>query len=113
MLNEGVILQLYNATPHRARQRVENIEEMGWELVQHPPYSRDLAPSDFHLLGALKECLAGIKFDNNEDVQQHVLQFLRAADKVSNKRIAVRKVATPLRELTCHMGSHSATCHPA
>jgi len=27
--------------------------------------------------------------------------------------IAVRKVATPLRELTCHMGSHSVTCHPA
>ena len=33
--------------------------------------------------------------------------------EVSNKCIAVRKVATPLRELTCHMGSHSVTCHPA
>jgi len=33
--------------------------------------------------------------------------------KLSNKCIAVRKVATPLRELTCHMGSHSVTCHPA
>jgi len=32
---------------------------------------------------------------------------------ISNKCIAVRKVATPLRELTCHMGSHSVTCHPA
>jgi len=31
---------------------------------------------------------------------------------VSNKCIAVRKVATPLRELKCHMGSHSVTCHP-
>ena len=31
----------------------------------------------------------------------------------SNKCIAVHKVATPLRELTCHMGSHSVTCHPA
>jgi len=31
----------------------------------------------------------------------------------SNKCIAVRKVATPLRELTCHTGSHSVTCHPA
>jgi len=30
-----------------------------------------------------------------------------------SKCIAVRKVATPLRELTCHMGSHSVTCHPA
>jgi len=32
---------------------------------------------------------------------------------VSNKCIAVRKVATPLRELTCPMRSHSVTCHPA
>ena len=32
---------------------------------------------------------------------------------VSNKCIAVRKVATLLREPTCHMGSHSVTCHPA
>ena len=32
---------------------------------------------------------------------------------VSNKCIAVRRVAAPLRELTCHMGSHSITCHPA
>jgi len=31
---------------------------------------------------------------------------------VSSKCIAVRKVATPLRELTCHMGSHCVTCHP-
>jgi len=31
----------------------------------------------------------------------------------SNKCIAVRKVATPLRELACHMGSHSVSCHPA
>ena len=31
----------------------------------------------------------------------------------SNKCIAVRKVATSLRELTCRMGSHSVTCHPA
>jgi len=31
----------------------------------------------------------------------------------SNKCIAVPNVATLLRELTCHMGSHSVTCHPA
>ena len=30
------------------------------------------------------------------------------------KRIAVCAASTaPLRELTCHMGSHSVTCHPA
>ena len=32
---------------------------------------------------------------------------------ISYKCIAVRKVATQLRELTCHMRSHSVTCHLA
>ena len=36
-----------------------------------------------------------------------------SVQQVSNKCIAVRKVATLLRELTCHMGLHSVTCHPA
>jgi len=33
------------------------------------------------LFGPLKESLGGVKFENNEDAQQHVLQLLRAADK--------------------------------
>ena len=39
--------------------------------------------------------------------------LLAIRQQVSNKCIAVRKVATPPRELTCHMGSHSVTCHSA
>jgi len=27
--------------------------------------------------------------------------------------IAVRESTSPLQEITCHMGSHSVTCHPA
>ena len=38
---------------------------------------------------------------------------VRVTSNISNKCIAVRKVATLLRKLTCHMGSHSVTCHPA
>jgi len=38
---------------------------------------------------------------------------LSATGVSNNKCIAVRKVATLLRELTCHTGSHSVTCHPA
>jgi len=42
-----------------------------------------------------------------------VLMMLAEIVGMGNKCIAVRKVATPLRELICHMGSHSVTCHPA
>jgi len=41
----------------------------------------------------------------------HLLHRLYGVD--APECIAVRKVATRLRELTCHMGSHSVTCHSA
>ena len=38
----------------------------GWELLPHPPYSPDLAQSDFHLFGPLKEFLGGHHFSSDE-----------------------------------------------
>jgi hypothetical protein len=35
----------------------ERIQELKWELLEHPPYSPDLAPSDFHLFGPQKTTL--------------------------------------------------------
>ena len=45
----------------------------------------------------------------------HVGKCAERAKKVKvKKRIAVCDTSTaPLRELTCHMGSHSVTCYPA
>ena len=37
-------------------------------MLQHLPYSPDLAPSDFHLFRFLKESLRGQKFDSDENV---------------------------------------------
>jgi hypothetical protein len=36
---------------------MEVLKEMGLEGLQHPPYSPDLASSDFHLFAPLKELL--------------------------------------------------------
>ncbi len=43
------------------------VNKCGYELVPHPRYSPDLAPSDYHLFGNLKEHLGGRRLhDNNE-----------------------------------------------
>ena len=42
---------------------------VGKALLLHSPYSPDLAPSDFHLFGPLKEFTRGTKFENDDEVK--------------------------------------------
>jgi len=50
--------------------------------LDHPPYSRELAPNDFHLFLHLKKHLAGRNFDDDDDEVQEVIKWFRgqAAD---------------------------------
>jgi histone-lysine N-methyltransferase SETMAR len=58
-LARGVWLHHDNARLHTAQATQERIQELQWELLEHPPYSTDLALSDFHLFGPLKNHLGG------------------------------------------------------
>jgi histone-lysine N-methyltransferase SETMAR len=58
-LARGVLLQYNNARPRTARITHERIRELECKLLEHLPYSPDLAPSDFHLSGPLKNQLGG------------------------------------------------------
>jgi len=55
----------------------------------------------------------------NKKVKQVTVTYLLRysecllSNDVSKQSIALRKHASPLRELTCHMRSHGVTCHPA
>lgn len=57
------------------------IHELKFELLPHPPYSPDLAPSDFHLFPNLKKWLAGRKFSTNTEVINAVDGFFADLDK--------------------------------
>ena len=46
-------------------------------MLPHPPYSPDLAPSDFHLFGPLKDALRGTRFEDDESVICAVRTWLR------------------------------------
>ena len=52
------------------------INECGFEIVEHPSYSPDLAPSDYYLLLKLKKELSGRHLETNYDVIDAVKHFL-------------------------------------
>jgi len=58
------------------------IAECGYELLPHPPYSPDLAPSDFYLFPLLKEHLRGRQYASDNDIIQSVEDFLELQDEL-------------------------------
>jgi histone-lysine N-methyltransferase SETMAR len=76
-LARGVLLHHDNARAHTVRATQERIKELQWELVEHPPYSPNLAHTDFHLFSPLNNHLAGKRFADDEDVETEGRKRLR------------------------------------
>ena len=67
-LQKGILLLHDNAPAHRSMMAVHTSMQCGFKILLHPPYSPDLAPSDFFLFPSLKKHLKGQRFHSNEDV---------------------------------------------
>ena len=74
---DRVLFHHDNARPHTSARTRETIASFGWSTLPHPPYSLDLAPSDFHLCGPMKEAMRGHHFDNDEEVKNNVKRWLK------------------------------------
>lgn len=57
------------------------MHELGLELLPHPPYSPDLAPSDYHLFSDLKKMLRGKRFGSNEEAIAETHAYFEAKEK--------------------------------
>lgn len=77
LLSQGVLLLHDNARPHIARDTRNLLDSWHWEILPHPAYSPDLAPSDFHLFPKLKKHLRGQRFHSDDDVKEAVGDWLR------------------------------------
>ena len=64
---EKILFHQDNAPAHTAQKTITKITELKYELLQRPPYSPDLAPSDFWLFPHLKKFLRGKHFSSNEE----------------------------------------------
>ena len=61
LLRKSPILLHDEARPHIADVVKEQLMDWGWEVLDHPPYSPDISPCDFHLFPLMKELLRGIR----------------------------------------------------
>lgn len=56
-LSRKPLLLQGNARPHTAKLTTTTLRDLGCDILPHPPYSPDLAPSDYHLFGEMKSAL--------------------------------------------------------
>ncbi|XP_066259451.1 histone-lysine N-methyltransferase SETMAR-like [Euwallacea similis] len=61
-----------NAPIHISVITMAKFNQLGFEPLPRPPYSPDLAPSDYFLFSNLKKWLGGKRFANNEEVESEV-----------------------------------------
>jgi hypothetical protein len=67
----------HNARPHTARATIDALETLKFEILSHPAYSPDLAPSNFHFFPHLKMDLRGTHFTSDDEVKQAVMSWIK------------------------------------
>ena len=67
-VTKGVLFLHDNAPAHWALETQKKLAYLGFHCLDHPPYSLDLAPSDYHLFPGLKKQLKGSHFSSGVEV---------------------------------------------
>lgn len=73
--NQHVRLLKDNAGEHVSRLVPEKLKGYGWEVLEDPPYSSNLTPSDFHLFRSTKTIYGGKKFNSDHEFKRTVLRW--------------------------------------
>ena len=75
-LGKTITLHFDNAKVHTSRKVQEYMESHNMKKAAQPPYSPDIAPSDFYLFGYLKEVLQGARFESPEELYSAINEIL-------------------------------------
>lgn len=76
-MTHGILLQHDNARPHVSDKTNDAIRRLGFECLSHPPYSPDLAWSDYWLFEEMKRPLRGKRFSEFKDLEQTVNHWVK------------------------------------
>ncbi|PIC33730.1 hypothetical protein B9Z55_013608 [Caenorhabditis nigoni] len=73
--DKKVYYQHDNARPHVSKQVKQELMGYGWNVLPHPPYSPDLAPSDYWLFGDMTRAFEGRSFNSRGAVEAALKQY--------------------------------------
>jgi hypothetical protein len=82
-----VVLRFDNAPSHKSKMTKTFLKEAGISTLSAPPYSPDLAPSDFFLFGFLKTQLKGMVFKTAQELKGAVDAILRGINTTTLKSV--------------------------
>ncbi|UYV78320.1 hypothetical protein LAZ67_16000961 [Cordylochernes scorpioides] len=79
--HDKVIYQHDNARPHVAKVVKETLEALQWDVLPHPLYSPDIAPSDYHMFRSMTHGLAEQHFTSYEEAKNWVNVWISSKDE--------------------------------
>jgi histone-lysine N-methyltransferase SETMAR len=65
---KGVLFLIDNVPVHQALATQKKLAYLGYQYLDHPPYSPNSAPSDYHLFPGLKKESRGRHFSSDAEV---------------------------------------------
>jgi histone-lysine N-methyltransferase SETMAR len=87
-----------NARQHAAKLLAQYFNENRMKSVPYPPYSPDLAASDFYLFEYVKRCLAGLSFEDVDQLLAAVKRVREGIEKVTVQS-GLSRVDGPIKEM--------------
>ncbi|UYV83448.1 SETMAR [Cordylochernes scorpioides] len=79
--HDKVIYQHDNARPHVAKVVKETLEALQWDVLPHPLYSPDIAPSDHHMFRSMTHGLAEQHVTSYEEAKNWVNVWIASKDE--------------------------------
>jgi len=75
------VIFLHDNAPSHTLIVVQNLETLNWEVLPHPAYSPDLAPSDYHLFSSMRHALPERHFNSYENVRKWLDEWFASKDE--------------------------------
>ena len=79
--NNHILFHHDNARPHIAQDVLAAIKGYGWELLDHPPYSPDVAPTDYHVNRSVSNWMEGEMFDSLDEIVDSIKGWIASKDR--------------------------------